>query len=381
MGAILAMIVEILEDLTEIPQTRWDALVGDGNPFVSHGFLQALQETNCVGEDTGWEPHYGILRNGQEICALAPLYKKYHSQGEYNFDHQWAHAFERALGMPYYPKMLVASPFSPITGPRLLCGEDNHTRVSFAHALRAHAKEKHVSGLHVNFAQDHDIAALRAAGFHVRMHHQYHWFNRNYESFDAFLQSLNARKRKNIRKERARLAQQGITHRWVTGGDIDPEDWDIFYRFYVDTYDRKWGTPYFTRACLDAFSKRITENLVLIIAEISSTPIAAALYFWGPDCLYGRNWGSLARFRFLHFETCYYQAMDFAICHGLGRVEAGTQGEHKLLRGYEPVPVYSAHYLPEQRFHDALGQYLQKEYHQSQETQELLTEYLPYKQV
>lgn len=373
----------IVEHIADIPADTWEKLAGDDNPFVSHQFLHALEETGCATNEAGWLPQHIVVEEASgKIVAAAPMYLKSHSQGEYVFDHGWAHAWERAGGR-YYPKMQVAAPFSPVTGPRLLAGtgpESDDARLTLLRALETVCQKLQVSSVHVTFCTEREHRLMGIADWIPRIGRQFHWHNRGYETFDDFLGALTSRKRKMIRKERARVADQGIRVRPLSGDEIRPEHWDAFYRFYVDTYDRKWGYPYLTREFFEAAQARLGHRIVLVMADMDGLLVAGALNLKGSDALYGRNWGCLGDFRFLHFEACYYQAIEYAIDHGLAKVEAGTQGPHKIQRGYEPVPTYSGHYIPNESFRDAVARFCRDEEREVDWEMEAYAEHLPYRQ-
>jgi len=338
---------------------EWNALGGDRNPFVSHEFLTALEVSGSVGPGTGWEPApIAITGNDGQLLAALPSYLKMHSQGEYVFDHAWADAFERAGGR-YYPKLQIAAPFSPANGPRLLLKDE----ALVPHLLKAAENlcaQHGLSGAHATFIEDAQRPQFEGAGWLMRSDIQFHWTNRGYASFDDFLNALASRKRRSLRKERA-AAQQGVTIRRLSGDDIKSEHWDAFWIFYQDTGARKWGTPYLTRDAFTLFGERMGDRIVLLLAEMDDEPIAAALNFIGEDALYGRYWGCTRDVRFLHFELCYYQAIEIAIERGLRRVEAGAQGGHKLARGYEPVQTWSAHWIAHPGLRAAIADYLERE--------------------
>ena len=345
--------------IAEIGAEIWDGCAGDDNPFVSYGFLSALEDSGSVGNRTGWHPRYAVLRDaGNTVAAVAPAYAKTNSYGEYVFDHGWAQAFERAGGR-YYPKLQIAVPFSPVPGPRLLCrpGADAAT---LARALQRLAGELDCSSAHATFCTAAEWESLGAAGWLQRIGTQFHWSNAGYASFEDFLGALSARKRKAIRRER-RDAAAGLTIRAVSGADLTPEVWTAFYRFYTSTVDRKWGGAYLTKSFFTLLGERLGDRVVLMLAERDGKPIAGALNLRGRDALYGRNWGSVEDIPFLHFELCYYQAIDYAIAHGLSRVEAGAQGEHKIQRGYLPVPTYSAHWIADKSLRRAVASFLDSE--------------------
>jgi uncharacterized protein len=338
---------------------QWDALAGADNPFVGHAFLTALEDSGSVGPGTGWAPAPIAIESEQGgIAAALPAYAKGHSQGEYVFDHAWADAWERAGGS-YYPKLQIAVPFTPATGPRLLLADDS-LATPLLRAAEQLCLQNGFSSAHATFIEPAQVPLFEAAGWLPRNDIQFHWLNRGYASFDEFLGALSSRKRKDIRKERA-AAQAGVEIRALSGDDIKPEHWDAFWAFYQDTGARKWGSPYLTRAAFDLFSERMGEQVLLVLAFDSGVPIAGALNFIGGSALYGRYWGCLIDKPFLHFELCYYQAIDAAIERGLERVEAGAQGGHKLARGYEPVQTFSAHWLADSGFRDAVADFLERE--------------------
>ncbi|MGE0408209.1 MAG: GNAT family N-acetyltransferase [Amphiplicatus sp.] len=358
----------------------WDALASPPgaayNPFISYDFLAALEESGSVGPGTGWTPAHLALEEGGRAVGAAPLYLKTHSQGEYIFDHHWADAYGRAGGR-YYPKLLCALPFTPVPGPRLLGGKA--WRGTLAAALRRLAPDSGASSVHVNFIAEEDAAALAGEGFLAREGVQYHWFNRGYACFDDFLAALASRKRKAIRRERAEIAASGLAIRALSGTEIKERHWDAFWTFYQDTGARKWGRPYLTRSFFSLIGEGMADRLLLLLAERDGRPIAGALNFIGGEALYGRYWGSIEDWPFLHFELCYYRAIDFAIERGLARVEAGAQGEHKIARGYEPVATRSAHYIVDPNFRAAIARYLEAERAQTKREIEMLTGYAPYK--
>ncbi len=341
-----------------LPQAEWDALTA-GNPFVSHAFLTALEDSRSVGPGTGWIPAPLVIEDATgTLLAALPAYAKSHSQGEYVFDHAWADAWRRAGGR-YYPKLQIAAPFTPATGPRLLL-RDEALAIPLLNAAATLCKRQGFSSAHATFIEPRQVPLFSAAGWLERRDLQFHWHNRGYADFDAFLGELASRKRKTLRKER-QAAQDGVTIRWLRGADIRDDHWDAFWRFYQDTGRRKWGSPYLTREAFDLFSQRLGEQVVLIMALAQGLPIAGALNFVGPDALYGRYWGCLVDKPFLHFELCYYQAIDIAIDLKLDRVEAGAQGGHKLARGYEPVATTSMHYIADPGFRVAVADYLERE--------------------
>lgn len=350
-----------------VDAAAWDRCAGTGNPFVSHRFLLALEESGCATTETGWAPCPVLLETpapGPRVLAAAAAYLKTHSYGEYVFDHGWAEAYERAGGR-YYPKIQVSSPFTPAPGPRLLApaGPERPERLrALAIAIAATAERHSASSAHVTFCTEDEWAVLGGAGYLRRTAEQFHWVNGGYESFDEFLAALSSRKRKAIRRERRTAAAEGaITFRTLQGGEITEADWDAFFEFYMDTGRRKWGTPYLNRAFFRLVGERMADDVVLVLADRGGTPIAGALNFVGGGVLYGRYWGTLGTQPALHFEVCYYQAIDYAIRHGLTRVEAGAQGPHKLARGYLPVRTYSAHWIADPGLREAVAEYLERE--------------------
>ncbi len=370
--------------INDIDPLRWDQLATSTapyNPFVSHRFLKILEDSGSIASETGWMPtHLSLEKNG-EIMALAPAYLKGHSQGEYVFDHHWADAYHRAGGK-YYPKLVIASPFTPVSGPRLLCADQTILPI-FGNAIAQLTQQLGLSTAHVNFTTQTEQAALSDIGFLPRLGEQFHWYNRAYQSFDDFLNALSSRKRKTIRQERRKAIQNGIDIQSITGDQIKAHHWDAFWRFYQDTGARKWGTPYLTREAFSMLAEQMSNDLLMTIAtpEDEKDPIAGALHMIGGDTLYGRYWGCTEQAKFLHFECCYYQAIDYAINNDLSRVEAGAQGHHKLARGYEPVLTYSAHYIPDPGFRDAIAHYLEQERLETNREIDHLKDYTPFKKI
>ncbi len=359
-----AATVKLVESIGEVPAGEWDACAGPENPFLSHAFLSALEESGSVRPRTGWLPRHLLYEDPDgRLAGAAPLYLKGHSYGEYVFDWGWADAYERAGGT-YFPKLLAAVPFTPVTSPKLLvrpgADRDRVSAVLAAGLIRA-TEELGVSSLHLNFPPRDEWELLGELGFLRRRNLQYHWENRGYATFDDFLGDLASRKRKAIRKERREAAAHGVEIRMLTGADIEPRHWDAFHRFYLDTSDRKWGSAYLNREFFTLLGERMADRVLLAIAEYDGEPVAGALNLIGTDALYGRNWGCVADFKFLHFEACYYRAIDFAIERGLARVEAGAQGPHKIQRGYLPAYTYSNHYIPDRRFREAVEDFLARE--------------------
>jgi predicted N-acyltransferase len=348
--------------IADIGAADWDACAGHDNPFVSHAFLSALEDSGSAGARTGWLPQHAALRDSaKQLLALVPMYAKSHSYGEYVFDHGWANAFERAGGS-YYPKLQVAVPFSPVPGPRLLRRPGSGvSQAALGQAMVQACQALKLSSVHVTFCTEEDWSALGDAGWLQRRGMQFHWHNRGFSSFDDFLGLMASRKRKALRRERRDANNAGLVFRTLRGLDIRPAHWDAFYRFYTSTVDRKWGEAYLTRKFFPLLSERLGDKVVLMMAEHDGRTVAGALNLLGSDTLYGRNWGCRGDWPFLHFELCYYRAIDFAIEHGLKRVEAGAQGEHKIQRGYLPSPTFSAHWIGHSGFRRAIEQFLGEE--------------------
>ncbi|KHA53829.1 GNAT family N-acetyltransferase [Sulfitobacter geojensis] len=380
--------IRLMGGIAEIGQADWDACAcpetADGSPphdpFTTYRFLSALEESQSVGQGTGWQQqHLAAFIEGQ-LIAVAPLYAKMHSQGEYVFDHNWAHALERAGGS-YYPKLQIAVPHTPATGRRFLTRpgfEDVGTQALIQGAVQV-TDNNNLSSVHITFCTEQEALSGQDMGLMIRKGQQFHWRNNNYADFDGFLSSLNARKRKNIRKERAQAQGFGGQIQTFTGDQIQPEHWDAFWQFYQDTGARKWGTPYLTRAFFDIAQETLRDDMALVLAQRDGRWVAGALNFIGADTLYGRYWGCIEHHPCLHFELCYYQAIDIAIANGLATVEAGAQGEHKLARGYLPTPTWSLHWMRDEGFARAVGDYLQAERDAVDQEIEILTEYGPFK--
>ncbi|NNC59462.1 MAG: N-acetyltransferase [Erythrobacter sp.] len=349
----------ILPGVTAVDPAHWDALGGADNPFMSHAFLSAMEDSGSVGPGTGWQPAPIVIESDSGIpLAALPAYLKGHSQGEFVFDHGWADAYER-VGGAYYPKLQIAAPFTPATGPRLLLA-DEALGPPLLRAAEQLCAQNHISSAHATFVDPAQLPVFDQAGWLIRSDIQFHWSNQDYASFDDFLDDLASRKRRALRKERAR-AQAEVEIRHLVGAAISPADWDAFWEFYQDTGARKWGTPYLTRKAFDLLGERMGEQLLLIMAYRDGCPVAGALNVIGKDALYGRYWGCSETIPFLHFELCYYQAIDAAIARGLDRVEAGAQGGHKLARGYAPVRTWSAHWIADPGFREAIADFLERE--------------------
>src|SRR3954449_11285017 len=348
--------IRVLPAIADLPAAAWDACANPAskmethayNPFISHAFLHALEASGSAIARTGWQPQHLVAEiDDGALLGTVPAYLKSHSRGEYVFDAGWAEAYERAGGS-YYPKVQVSVPFTPATGRRLLVppGENAETvRRGLASGLIELTKLRDASSVHVTFAPEGEWRLLGECGFLQRNDQQFHWENANYTTFDDFLNALAARKRKAIKRERREALSPGIDVQWLTGSDLTETVWDHFFAFYIETGSRKWGRPYLTREFFSLVGQAMADRILLVMAKRAGRFIAGAINFIGPDTLYGRHWGAIEHHPMLHFEVCYYQAIDYAIAHGLGRVEAGAQGEHKHARGYLPTTTYSAHYI------------------------------------
>jgi hypothetical protein len=376
-GGDLMVDIRVLPGIDRIDAGDWDTCAvastnagtaGGGrapSPFTTHRFLLALEQSGSAVADAGWAPHHLVASAKEQILGVMPLYLKGHSQGEYIFDHSWAHAWERA-GRDYYPKLQSAVPFTPVTGPRLLVRPDSPiapdtVRAALLQGAISLTENNGLSSLHLTFCTDAEWQLGGELGLLQRTDQQFHWRNHGYADFGAFLAALSSRKRKAIRKERAQAVADGVTIHRFTGAGIEPGHWDAFWQFYQDTGARKWGRPYLTRAFFDLIHETMRDDILLVLCQRGGRWIAGALNFIGRDTLYGRYWGCAEDHPCLHFETCYYQAIDFAIGHGLAKVEAGAQGPHKLARGYEPVTTRSLHWIPDPGFRRAVADYLKQE--------------------
>ncbi|MEO1000486.1 MAG: GNAT family N-acetyltransferase [Pseudomonadota bacterium] len=381
--------IEVLEDLGRIPAATWDACAApeaaDGagrphDPFTTHRFLRALEVSGSVGPGTGWLPRHLVARRSGEVIGVLPLYAKGHSQGEYIFDHSWAHAYERAGGQ-YYPKLQAAVPFTPATGRRFLTrpGAEAVGRAALTQGAASLAEQHGLSSVHITFCTSEEAEAGAALGLLHRTGQQFHWKNRDFADFDAFLETLASRKRKAIRKERRTAQAFGGEIVPLTGDALEPAHWDAFWRFYQDTGSRKWGRPYLTREFFEEAQAHLRDDILLVICRREGRWVAGALNFIGRETLFGRYWGCVEDHSCLHFEVCYYQAIDYAIREGLGAVEAGAQGEHKLARGYMPTPIHSLHWLRDAGFEKAVADYLEAERRAVDEEIEVLTAWGPFK--
>lgn len=376
--------LEAVSSISQITADEWDSCANSDdayNPFVSHAFFAALETSGSAVARTGWAPRHLIARMAGKVVGVVPCYLKNHSQGEYVFDHGWADAYERAGGN-YYPKLQATVPFTPATGPRLLvCPGDDAARVreTLAAGLIALCGATQASSVHVTFAREDESAFLAKQGFLQRTDQQFHWRNEGYGSFEDFLATLASRHRKAIRRERRDALANGITIHPLAGSDITPDAWDAFFEFYMETGSRKWGRPYLTRAFYTMVGETMASDVLLVMAKRDGQWIAGAINFIGSDTLFGRHWGAVEHHPFLHFEVCYYQAIDFAIRRGLKRVEAGAQGEHKIARGYLPQTTYSAHYIADPSLRRAIRDYLARERTYVQEAVRELTEAGPFR--
>ena len=370
--------------IADIPAEDWDACANPSggrpiDPFTTHRFLSALELSGSVGRGTGWDPRYLVATKADQIIGVAPLYVKSHSQGEYVFDHSWADALQRAGGQ-YYPKLQIAVPFTPATGRRFLtrAGYEAEALSALIQGTVQLASDNGLSSMHVTFCTEDEAIAGQSMGLLHRVGQQFHWENRGYDSFDDFLNDLSSRKRKAIRKEREQAQRFGGEIKGFSGDEIQAEHWDYFWRFYQDTGSRKWGSPYLTREFFDIAHDTLRDDILLVLALSDDRPVAGALNFIGRDTLFGRYWGCTEHHPCLHFELCYYQAIDYAIAHGL-RVEAGAQGEHKLARGYLPSPTHSLHWIANPSFRAAVSDFLDHERQLIDEEMEILTDYGPFK--
>ena len=367
------VVAKLTSGVSGLNRTAWDRIAGD-DPFVSHAFLSALEVSESVGKGTGWTAATILIEDdSSHLISAAPAYLKTHSQGEYVFDHGWADAFERAGGT-YYPKLQIAVPFTPVPGPRLLGSRPQHLLA----AAEAVVVQNEISSAHITFIDDAGAAECERRGWLIREGIQYHWKSRGYRDFDDFLAALTSRKRKAIRKERE-AARSGLEFRTLRGDQIGPGEWDWMWRFYQDTGARKWGRPYLTRKFFDLIGESMGDQLLLFFALRDGEPVAGALNLIGRDTLYGRYWGALEEVPFLHFELCFYQAVEWAIANGLTEVQAGAQGEHKLARGYEPVITRSAHFIVDPNFRAAVRHFLGEERRGIANEIEWLRRALPYR--
>ena len=374
--------IKVAPGISEVDAVEWDACAGPDNPFVSHAFLSTLEDSSAVSGETGWLPQHLIIEDeAGGLLGVVPAYLKNHSHGEYVFDWGWADAFERAGGN-YYPKLQISVPFSPVTGPRLLArpgADQDRTRTLLLAGLTELARQHEISSFHVTFCTEPEWRMMGDAGLLQRVGQQFHWRNRGYETFDDFLAVLSSRKRKMIRKEREVANSGGIEIETLTGDALQDRHIEAFYGFYLNTVDRKWANAYLNREFFHMLRARMADRIALVMAFLDGEPVAGALNLIGADALYGRNWGAAARFKGLYFEACFYRAIEFAIDHGLARVEAGAQGPHKISRGYIPSPTYSAHWIRDKSFSEAVENFLDRERPMMQEEMAALSHHAPYR--
>jgi predicted N-acyltransferase len=370
--------VDIKDSIAGFDAGEWNSLIGGKYPFLRHEFLDAAERTECVSASTGWRPrHIGLYAPNGRLRAAMPLYEKTHSWGEFVFDWSWAHAYERA-GLDYYPKLISAAPFTPAPSRRLLADNPDHS-ARLIEAARAFAEDCGLSSLHVLFPEEVEIPVLRDAGMKLRKDCQFHWHNQGYASFEEFLATFSSAKRKKARRERRRVAEQGITFRRLTGGEMDSAIWSDVFNLISMTFLRRGSMPYFSLEFFEEVSARLPDSLLVVLAEKNRQPIAAAVFYDADDAIYGRYWGADASYNALHFETCYYQGIDYCIEHGRRRFEPGTQGEHKISRGFTPVETWSAHWLARPEYFSAIGQFLEAEKRHVERYVDAVHSHSPYK--
>ena len=373
--------VTIHDEIAAIGRDEWNAVAGEDHPFLSHEFLLAAEQTGCVSENTGWLPCHLALRDDDgRLRAALPLYEKHDSWGEFVFDWAWANAYERA-GLNYYPKLVSAVPFTPATSRRLLLRDSADTEAAntLIRAAIDLARQRDCSSLHILFPAAQEVATLQELGLKIRKDCQFHWHNRGYSDFEDFLNSFSSKKRKKVRRDRRHVVEAGIRFRRLTGKDLTPEVWRDIYPLVSRTFMRRGSMPYFNLAFFEQISSSIPDKILVILAEVSDETIAAAVFFVGKDTLYGRYWGSTGHYNSLHFETCYYQGIDYCIEHGLSTFEPGTQGEHKISRGFLPATTYSAHWLAQAAFFDAIGTYVAEEARHVDRYMDAVDEHSPYR--
>jgi len=377
------MQVDIHQRIAEVPPDEWNRLNRDATPFLTHEFLHAAETSGSVSAATGWAPRHLALRDGSgRLVAAMPLYEKTHSWGEFVFDWAWARAYEQA-GLDYYPKLVSAVPFTPATSRRLLCGDgedEQSPALLLEHALRL-ARDSAQSSLHVQFPHEDELDVLRTAGLELRKDCQFHWHNRGYRTFDAFVNEMSARKRKKVRRDRRHVSEQGIRFRWLHGGDMDMAMWRDVYQLISITFLRRGAMPYYSMEFFCELGARLPRQLLVVLAERARQPIAAAVFYVGPETLYGRYWGADAQYNALHFETCYYQGLDYCIANNLRVFEPGTQGEHKVSRGFLPVTTWSAHWLAHDEFFSAVARYLDEEQQHIDRYIEAVDRHSPYRKL
>jgi predicted N-acyltransferase len=372
---------EVVDGTSKIDAAVWNALAAatdpHANPFLDHAFFLALEESGCATRRTGWTPRHVVLRRGGEIVGLLPMFEKTHSQGEYVFDHGWANAFEQAGGR-YYPKLQCAVPFTPVTAPKLLTNGEAGLEEALLRAAETYAQGRDISSVHATFVPEEEAKRAEGNGWLRRADTQYHWHNRGFASFDEYLETMSSRHRKVTRRER-RDAVEGLEIKWLSGSELTEGVWDAFFDFYEDTGNRKWGRPYLNRKFFSLLSQAMADRIVLMFAYDGGTPVAGTLNMLGKDTLYGRYWGATREIPFLHFELCYYQAIDYSITHKLATVEAGAQGEHKLARGYAPTTTHSVHWIGHPGLRDAVARFLRQERAAVVREQEALSQLTPFK--
>ena len=375
----------VLSSIHEAKLEDWDECAGNRNPFIRHAFLSSLEDSRSTGSETGWIPQHLVIEDSAgSLLAATPLYLKSHSYGEYVFDWGWADAYERAGGQ-YYPKLQCSVPFTPVTGPRLLVSPavPETELISFRQSLAATmvqlAEKLEVSSLHVTFLEHSEWKMVSEFGYMQRIGLQFHWENKGYNNFDEFLSVLASRKRKQLKKERQKVAETGLSFRVLRGREITEAHWHAFYRFYRNTTEKKWGPAYLTWEFFPLLSERLGDSVLLIVAEVAGKPVAGALNLVSSDTIFGRNWGCDGDYKFLHFETCYYQAIEFAINHGLRWVEAGAQGPHKVQRGYLPTPTYSAHWISDPSLRTGVEHFLDAERRSIKNEMAAFANYSPYR--
>ncbi len=376
------MYLKVANTLEEVPARDWNRLAGPENPFTLHEFLVALERTGCLGDEFGWWPQHLLVYDGGRLVGAAPMYLKDNSYGEFVFDWSWADAYQRA-GLAYYPKLVVAVPYTPATGPRLLLDPEADGQAVAATLIEAaleHARRRQVSSLHWLFTGQQATAALESHGLVRRVGCQYHWSNPGYRDFDDYLDALISKKRKQIKRERRQVLDSGITVEVLDGHQATAAHWAVCHDFYRSTFDRKWGTATLSRAFFEAVGATMPEAVVLVLAREGGRYVAAAFNLRGTDCLYGRHWGTSGFFPSLHFEVCYYQTIDYCIRHGLRRFEAGAQGEHKLARGFLPVPTFSAHWIRDPGFRSAVERFVVQERRAVEDYIAGLQEHSPFRQ-
>lgn len=375
------MKVDIVASIAEIDATEWNRLAGREFPFLKHEFLHAAESTGCVSDASGWSPRHLAMRDRKgKLIGAMPLYEKTHSWGEFVFDWSWAEAYRRA-GIPYYPKLVSAVPFTPAPSTRLLLADqdDRDSACWLIQAALELARESACSSLHILFPLERELDVLRESGLKVRKDCQFHWHNRNYKSFDDFLATFSSAKRKKVRRDRRRVVEQEIRFRWLKGKDADETVWKDVYAMISNTFLRRGSMPYYDYEFFTAVSRTLPDNMLVVLAERKHHPVAAAIFYQGPDSLYGRYWGSDSHYDALHFETCYYQGIDYCIAHGISRFEPGTQGEHKISRGFVPVSTWSGHWLARPEFFNAVGHYLEEEQRHVDRYMDAVEHHSPYR--